>query len=1179
MRIAKKATKGKGKLWKRGESSSSNPTTNKFRKKAKTSICKPETDSNFTVDALEAHNVLMLNNCSLSDESDVKSEAESFASMWSNCSNPSFDRLLNNWQSTSLLHKEMLAVLGAVTEIIKERGGKETETEYFATLMTTLEGIENEESLTATVCLINMVVRRLPSAILKCKFSESTDVFRKYITDFVAKENSTLLRCLISCVAVFLRAQETAVWKMTSTQQVYQEILSLTTHQKPRVRKAAHKAVVAVLKGSAIVTSGQVSQHPVASLTAKFCTKMIEETRIGDSISLALQMLNLMKDLLAVLPTADIKNCCETILRMMTLGNVLVVTTSLKVFHNFFLTQSNSDALNCDLNLKIIMALYDHQPSVNDSQPLCAWLVVMKQAHICLFLKNREQFLRQIPKLVKASTACWLSDASDVFTAVEDCLEAIITVCLREVANQISINAMREVFSSLEKCLSYQYVNAWGSLFHVFALLFEVFGPQYPEAFKSILKNLSELRESYGFKFISELESAIGYAVKYMGTETVLEAIPLTLDLETLNLNRSWLIPVLRDNVFAANLGLFASLFMSYSQQIEHKIEELNKSGNSTQTKICEVLNDQIWSLLPSFCNKPKDLTTSFRVIARSLGHVLRSNEQLRAHVLKALRVLIVSNMDNDVNKTELSSYAKNFLPILLRLYTSKDTECTKEVRLSILETVKVYLSISDKETINEQYTNLINNLDKLKTNENEDQFRKEVLHDVLRVFIPFVEDVELILRDRVIPLINDKTDKKCQKKGYQLIEVIVKTANKNVVDACLDLLVSSFPKVSDSAKFAPLRSLKFIIENNLITDEKQNSELCDCSLKAAIKSLCINSTKTKNSAFDLIICLTKKSSSAFCWLRCMPKDKCFPFILIVIDSLNAMDEETHKQFRFKVKEVLTSLIRKFSFEVVAKFVPEKYSKVLKSIRKLEARKNKEKNTDDDSTANVTRSKKGETIDEILCSSDDESDGDRDEISQVSRKRQKLNTYIAEDKEDGEILDLLGKNTSQMIFSTNPEMKKSTATSTVNFDTAQDGRLIIEDIDEKKGVKRKSMDDSDEEEGDDNEPMQEEKPQYRPGGKGIHRDVNSLKKGEKSVSHNLGEEYRSKKAKGDMKRKGRPDPYAYVPLNPQALNKRKAAKFRGQFKNIVRAAKSGAQKGSKSNQKMKKHSKMNKKHK
>ncbi len=40
-----------------------------------------------------------------------------------------------------LLLQEMLAVLAAITEVIKSQNGAETETEYFAALMTTLEVI------------------------------------------------------------------------------------------------------------------------------------------------------------------------------------------------------------------------------------------------------------------------------------------------------------------------------------------------------------------------------------------------------------------------------------------------------------------------------------------------------------------------------------------------------------------------------------------------------------------------------------------------------------------------------------------------------------------------------------------------------------------------------------------------------------------------------------------------------------------------------------------------------------------------------------------------------------------------------------------------------------------------------------------------------------------------------
>jgi len=56
----------------------------------------------------------------------------------------------------------------------------------------------------------------------------------------------------------------------------------------------------------------------------------------------------------------------------------------------------------------------------------------------------------------------------------------------------------------------------------------------------------------------------------------------------------------------------------------------------------------------------------------------------------------------------------------------------------------------------------------------------------------------------------------------------------------------------------------------------------------------------------------------------------------------------------------------------------------------------------------------------------------------------------------------------------------------------------------------------------------------------------------------VGAEYKAKKAGGDVKKKGKPDPFAYVPLQLNMLNKRKQRKMAGQFKGLVRATKRGA---------------------
>lgn len=91
---------------------------------------------------------------------------------------------------------------------------------------------------------------------------------------------------------------------------------------------------------------------------------------------------------------------------------------------------------------------------------------------------------------------------------------------------------------------------------------------------------------------------------------------------------------------------------------------------------------------------------------------------------------------------------------------------------------------------------------------------------------------------------------------------------------------------------------------------------------------------------------------------------------------------------------------------------------------------------------------------------------------------------------------------------------------------------------------------------------------YVAGGKGIHRPLSEAASGYSNVSGKTdvsayGGDYRAKKSKGDMKKKGAFDPYAYIPLTRNSLNKRKRAKNSGKFKHIVEAARKGAAAGSK----------------
>lgn len=89
---------------------------------------------------------------------------------------------------------------------------------------------------------------------------------------------------------------------------------------------------------------------------------------------------------------------------------------------------------------------------------------------------------------------------------------------------------------------------------------------------------------------------------------------------------------------------------------------------------------------------------------------------------------------------------------------------------------------------------------------------------------------------------------------------------------------------------------------------------------------------------------------------------------------------------------------------------------------------------------------------------------------------------------------------------------------------------------------------------------------YQAGGSGIHRPLAASVKSGWSQSSKVstvskasripGSEYKASKAGGDIKKKGKHEPYAYVSLSRNSLNRRKRTKSGNQFKNISKKGKS-----------------------
>ncbi|XP_066549145.1 RRP12-like protein [Amia ocellicauda] len=1269
-------TAQKLKRWKKGHSSDSNPETCRYRQAARSRFfSRPSDKSDLTVDALKLHNDLQAgplegkeagpgDGCSMEETAQSERTSGTFLSGLSDCTNLTFSKVQRFWESNSAAHKEICAVLAAVTEVIRSQGGKETETEYFAALMTTLEAVESSESVGAVAYLLNLVMKRVPTPVLITKFSDTSKVFMDIMSLQASTESPSALRWIVSCLATLLRKQDLSVWSYPSTMQVYHGLLSFTVHSKPKVRKAAQHGICSVLRGSDFMFSDSAPlHHPAAVSTAKFCIKEMEAAGGSKEDTTTLHVLGLLKDLLGCFPLGAVKSCSETLLRVMTLSHVLVTAGAMQAFHMLFSAKPNASTLSAELNAQIITALYDYLPSENDLQPLLAWLAVMEKAHIHLSSLQCALCLGHLPRLFLTTMNCFLSPHTQVISAAAQTLKTLLTECVAPCMAEIgpitstaaagNASYICKIFHVVEEGLTYRFYSSWPFVLQVLSTFYKVAGKQAHSIMVKSLQSLCDLRSTPRFPFSGELDLAVGSAVESMGPEVILRAIPLQIDgtQDDLEFPRSWLIPVLRDHVRNTELAFFTSYFLPLAVTLKQRADELDLAGRKLESKVYATLQLQIWSMLPGFCMQPTDLATSFKGIARALGMALTERPDLKLLICQALRTLVNKSCQKEEDRIEVGRFSKNFLPILFNVYSQQpaagEAAC---LRMPVLDTVKVYLTVTDQQLV---CTFLERAVEKLSSPESNEFTRLSVM-DLIVALAPFVDESTMTKTYELIRPYLESKEPGLQKKAYRVLEEMCggdREPCRRFVLTNLEqlkkVLLGSLKSASSPAKRPRLKCLIHIVKqlnvehSDFITallpeviictkevavGARRNAytllveighafiRFCDSSKEAIEQYLgivyagltgsvtmitCTVLALTRlvfefKDSMDVSVkeqllhnvCLLLSSKTREVVKAALGFMKVILFILdikilashvpVMMEGIGNIKDDVRRHFRAKLKNIFTKFIRKFGFELVKNMLPEEHHKVLVNIRKAEARTKKRRTLQKAEEAGSeseeeTPKAKGQSIEEILAESDEE-DEEEEKPKRGAKKalRQKGQAWLKEGEAD-EPLNFLDPKVSQRVLATNPDVKKS---SKVNhgFKVTSDGRLIIrededegekskgdkeemDDILEEAGVKSKKVQKRKFQDGNYDEDMETERVfQYKAGGSGIHRPLSGGK---------FGDEYKAKKGKGDIKKKGKHDPFAYIPLRKAQLNRRKKAKLQGQFKGMVRGAQKGAQSGKK----------------
>ncbi|CAI4228562.1 unnamed protein product [Auanema sp. JU1783] len=778
-------------------------------------------------------------------------------SEFTSCTNPAFDSVHRIWKSGSSLQTEVISVLAAVAELIKERNGTETDVEYFSALLTALEGVPLEDSgrTAATAYLLHLIVKRVPKEVLQNQFTRTTQIIYTKILENAENVDGAILKNLLSTLGVVFRSQPAVVWNNTNSKNMVVSVASLCNHVKPWVRTMCRRVVRAVLTDP--VTSMDNGLHVAAAGVGQFILSQLENSLSTPAGAMnAVRHLCLLEGVMHKMPANLFKQLTETILKAFTLADSMVKCSALQCMHRALQRQPCDAALPTETNVLLINALSQLTPPPTDIAVNAYWMQALAEAHVCLTAKSPERCYNLLPSTFLLIVKMFETSNEQLVQITYQVITRLIERCVQD-----HEDSARYLLSLLDGALNLRNAPVWKYILRSQMRLYETAGEGIIGIeFTKALESLAALRQSEQCFCKAELEFTIGSAVRHVGAAAVLNVLSLQIDPDATLLStefpRSWLIPVLRVNIHNAPLSLFASFFLPLAIKIHRRLSSLD----GLPQRLYNTLQMQIWELLPSFCESPSDLEKSFPDLAPVLGAALNERKDLRLIILSAIRraLKFVLQPDASSERVEvLARYAKNFLPLLFNMYINTSIESDYDdqgVRASVLETIKNYSEVAPAELISRFVDSAISKY-KESADDPKASLKRSRIFDLM---ICLVRVAEATAVDKIIEVVLPffKNPQSYQKKAFRVLEELILRRSSPALSNLFERLENEideimglpFDVICPSSRPSYMNCCINLIDS--CEDYKQLSKFCMGAVDSIIMCLDkLNNTRARSNA------------------------------------------------------------------------------------------------------------------------------------------------------------------------------------------------------------------------------------------------------------------------------------------------------------------------------------------
>ena len=764
-------------------------------------------------------------------------------------------------------------LLAAIDDTLRQQQSERSPTAYFAALLSLLGrqsaspgATTSQDTATAVVYLLDLVTPNVPAPLLRSKF---TDILTSLAPTLAAHDSDgPLMRWAVGCLESLLVVQDARAWELPQTQisprRAVAGLLHISVDHRPKVRKRAQEALAKVL---ASPPPSPALDHPAADMCAETALKMLADIAAAGQKSSrgthnnndpdlihALQLIKTIATSPAGWPSRNIDSLCQLLLNISRSSNEFLTMAAFDIFDVIFAGMADEVA---SAKLPGLLELLSQlQPSKNDSQLLPPWMAVISRGYQVSAQIEPEDTFMKLPQLFALVADFLTSSSHNIRVSASECLISFLANLIPDsVILEPSVydeKILEKVAKSAQHLLTVKYQAAWMEVFRLLSAMFETLRWRSDPILRPILSTVGDLRSNESFSGKKEADAVISRAISAMGPEVVLTVLPLNLPRPPPgHVGRVWMLPLLRDSAYNTTLAHFRSDMVPLSEELYQRVIDHGDREKTVEIKVFETVVQQIWSILPGYCDLPLDLIEAFdQSFCEMLANLLYGQADLRTDICRALQNLVDSNKavaklearddlvaqariskaDAARNLEHLAGFASNMLAVLFNVYS----QTLPQYRGTILRTINAYLSIVPQaelvETFERVATNLESSLpetgsqmqaDKQKQDKTQNKMppMSHTLMDLIitiAIYLPR-ECYRSLFRMAEI-MINNGNDPQLQKKAYKLIPRLAestmgKAALKERNAELQQLLLHSAEKASAPARRDRLNAILQVIE------------------------------------------------------------------------------------------------------------------------------------------------------------------------------------------------------------------------------------------------------------------------------------------------------------------------------------------------------------------------------